>query len=100
VHFGVECLNASLKELRSTGELGNIDDREASLAKCFGRASRREQFDTVFIQSFSEVDQTGLIGNREQSALNSHNVLLVISLECGVTELPSAAIGSKPNVSR
>ena len=68
VDLGMEGLDATVEHLRKACQLGDIEDGKAVFAERPGRASGRDELDTVGGELTGEVDQAGLVGDAEERA--------------------------------
>src|SRR6185295_805374 len=66
VDRGMEGLDPTAEELGKTGHLGDVADRDARLAERDGGSSRGEDLHAVAREPVRELDQAGLVGDREE----------------------------------
>jgi hypothetical protein len=62
-------LDPAVHHLREAGMGRHLDDLDARLGDRRGRAAGRQDLDTVPGEPLGELDQAGLVGNRDQGAL-------------------------------
>jgi hypothetical protein len=70
MHLGMERLDAAVEHFGEAGEFGDVFDGNAGVAEEFRSASGRDEFDAHGGQMAGEVDESGLVGDAEQGALN------------------------------
>ena len=63
VHLGVEGLDAAVEHLGKAGEVADVLDGEAGIAKRAGGAAGRDEFDAEAGQCLGKLHQARLIGN-------------------------------------
>ena len=68
VDLRVEGLDTSVKHLRGTGELGDIQNLESGVAELSSGSSSGEQLDALGSEELAERDKASLLRNLEQSA--------------------------------
>ena len=66
VDRGMERLHAAAEELGEAGHFGDVAHRDASLPERDGGAARGEDLDAVPREAVRELDQAGLVGDREE----------------------------------
>ena len=71
MHLGMQSFDAAIEHLGEAGELGNIFDRNPRIAQQLSRASGGNEFDAEAGELAGEVDQSGLIGDAENGALDA-----------------------------
>jgi hypothetical protein len=72
VNLWVQRLYAAIEHLGKTGELRNLAMFHLLLLQKLRRPARRNNLDTEPHEATREFDDAGLVGNRNQSALNFH----------------------------
>ena len=72
VNFRDEGLHAAIHHLRKTGVVGDFTDRDSGCGDRLGCAPGREQLDAVLGEAAGEVNETGLVRDREEGALDFH----------------------------
>jgi hypothetical protein len=70
----VERLDPAVQDLRVPGDLGNIGDRKAGLAKGAGGTAGGKQADASTGQHGRELDETGLVAHRQEGGADRHDV--------------------------
>eukprot|EP01037_Dinobryon_pediforme_P030474 gene30475-34574_t len=65
---GMERFHAPVHHLGKTRKLANVADVESRIAQRLGGAAGRDQFDAVAGKTPREIDDPGLVGNREKRA--------------------------------
>ena len=70
VNFGVQRLDAAVQHFREAGEFGDVFDGDAGIAQEFGGAAGGDEFDAEGGELAGELDQSGLVGDAENGALN------------------------------
>src|SRR3954470_11187138 len=65
-----EGLDASVEHFGESGEVGDVFDADAGVAKEFGGASGGDEFDADSRELAGEVDESSFIRDRENGALN------------------------------
>ena len=68
-----ERLDPSVHHLGDPGLVGDLPDRDACRGDCLRSASGGEKFDALFREASGEVDESGLVRDREQGALDFHD---------------------------
>ena len=68
MHFRMQRLDAAVHHLGKAGELGHVADLEPGGGKRLGGAAGRNQFHAVAAERARELDQSGLVGHRDQGA--------------------------------
>ena len=68
VQARVQRLHPAVEDLRRAGELGDVGDLEPRLAERRRGAAGREDLDPELAQAAGEVDDPGLVGDRDQRA--------------------------------
>jgi hypothetical protein len=66
----MESLDAAVEHLGEAGEVGDISDRQAGIPESLGGASGGDEFYVMGYKGASKVDQAGLIGDGEKSAMD------------------------------
>ena len=66
VDAGMQRLDPPVHHFGKPGELRDVDDRQAGGVERRRRPSGRQEFDVAPGQRFAEVDEAGLVGNRDQ----------------------------------
>jgi hypothetical protein len=61
-------LHPPIQHLGPAGEVAHLANGDAGVAQSAGGAAGRKQLDTELTQPATEVDQAGLVRNREKSA--------------------------------
>ena len=74
VHHGMERLQASLKQFRLSGIVGNFNHRKAQAFQESGGAAGGNKLYSKLVQALGKLLQAGLVGNGYQCALNSHKI--------------------------
>jgi hypothetical protein len=67
----VQGLDPAVHHLGRAGELRDVDHREAGLRQRLGGAAGRHQLDAALGERAREIDEPGLVGDREQSAFDA-----------------------------
>ena len=67
-----EGFNPSIHHLRESGVVRDLTDRNAGGGDGLGGAAGGEELDAQIGKAAGEVDKTGLVGNREECALDVH----------------------------
>ena len=70
VHFRVQGLDAAVEHLRKTGVRSDLRDRQPRIGERARRAPGRKQAHAQRMQPAREVDQPGLVRNRQQRLVN------------------------------
>ena len=70
VDLRVQRLHAAIEHLGEAGVLGNVLHHESGVAERFGRAAGGNEFHARSGERLGEGDEAGLVGNREERALN------------------------------
>ena len=71
VDFGMQRFDPAVQHFRKARVGAQISDLQPGLAEGFGGASGRDQLDPGRLQGLGQVNQAGLVGNREQCACDS-----------------------------
>ena len=74
VHHGVKRLQASFKQFRFPGIVGNFNHRKAQAFQESGGAAGGNKLYSKLVQALGKLLQAGLVGNGYQCALNSHKI--------------------------
>ena len=72
VDLRVKGLHAAVHHLGESRKIGDLLHRDAGGGDRLGGASGGEEFDTEFMEAAGEVDEAGLVGDREEGALDFH----------------------------
>jgi hypothetical protein len=68
MHFRMQRLNAAIHHFGRAGQLGDIDYGKSGILESLGGAARRDQLNAEARQRGRKCNQTGLVGDRKQSA--------------------------------
>jgi hypothetical protein len=68
VHARVQRLHAPVEDLGGAGEVADLAHGDAGGVERLGRAARRQDLEPFLDQAACELDETGLVGDRDQSA--------------------------------
>src|SRR5579872_357745 len=71
VDFGMKRLNAAIEHFGESSEIGNILHRDAGVTQKPGGSSSRDQFDVEGGELTGELDESGLVGDAENGALDA-----------------------------
>ena len=82
VHLGVQCLHAAIHHLRVAGKLLDRGNGHARSLNRLGGSARRDNLNVKIVNQCScEIDDAGLVGDRDQRApdlhISGHAFLLV-----------------------
>ena len=66
--LGMQGLHPAIHDLREPGMVGDVGDLEARLPQRLGGAAGGQQLDAALGQGSRQLDQSALVGNRQQSA--------------------------------
>ena len=72
VHLRDEGLHAAIHHLGKAGVVGNLPDRDACGGDRLGGAAGGEEFHPLLVKAAGEVDESGLVGDGEECALDFH----------------------------
>src|SRR5262249_26254741 len=84
MHFWMQRLDAAVHHLGRAGQLGDVEHFQPCVGQCFLGTAGRDQLDAVAREGAGEVDEPGLVGNREEGALDAaigHATVVVIASE-------------------
>ncbi len=70
VHLGMQRLHAPIEHLGEAREIGDVLHRDAGIAQQLGRAAGRNQFHPHPGKLAGKIDQSGLVGDTQNRALN------------------------------
>jgi hypothetical protein len=87
VDLRMQGLDASIEHFGKTGVFRDVFYGDTGFADDFGGTARGEQFDSRCVEHPGEIDQTGLVGDRKQRALNP----------CHIEAAEIGAVGEKVN---
>ena len=68
MNLGMQRLDAPVEDLGSAGEVADLAHVNAGRVERLGRAARRQDLEPLFRQTARELDEPGLVGDRDQSA--------------------------------
>ena len=71
MNFRMKRFNTTIHDFRKTGVIGNFLNRDTGRFNRLGRATGRQDFNTLFMKGFGKFDQTGLVGNGNKRARNT-----------------------------
>jgi hypothetical protein len=71
VDLWMESLDATVEHFGEPGELRDIFDGDAGIAKQFGSSASGDELDVHRCELASEFDETGFVGDTEESALDT-----------------------------
>ena len=72
VDLRMKGLHPAVHHLGESREIGDLLHGDACGGDRLGGASGGEEFDTEFMEAAGEVDEAGLVGDREEGALDFH----------------------------
>ena len=70
MHHRMQCLDPAIHHFRKVGDVGNVADRQPRLTQRLGGAAGRDQHYAMRRQLAREINQPGLVRNRQQGAGN------------------------------
>lgn len=74
MNFWVKCLDASVQTFRRLSVIGNIQDVESCLTKCFGSAACGKEVDVLGGEKGGKFDNTSLVRDGNESTSNGNHV--------------------------
>ena len=75
MHRRMQRLHPAVHHLGETGQVGDLRHRQAGILQRPVSAARRDQGDAALVQRPGEVDEAGLVGNREERAGDPHLIV-------------------------
>ena len=80
VDLGDECLHAAVHHLGESGVVGDLPDGNPGGRDRLGGTARGEKLHALLVQAAGKVDESGLVGDGEECALDFHERKGVVSL--------------------
>ena len=81
VNFRMQSLDASVEHFGEAGEVGDVFHGDAGIAQEFGGASGGDEFDVQTGELAGEIDESGLVGDAENGALDLAGLTWILRLE-------------------
>lgn len=74
MHLGMQRLDPPVEHLREAGQFRDVFNRDAGIAQQLRRASSGDKFDAEARELAREVNESSLVGDAEDGALDSGTV--------------------------
>ena len=99
VHLRVQRLDAAVHHLGKAGELGDVEHLEPGVVERLGGAAGGDELDAVAGERLGEIDEAGLVGDRQQGAGDAARVAgHVLSLREGLAQEAGGSVCGIPRV--